>query len=104
MTALVFQSAASPTSGLQRENHFPITVQLCCLLADQGLESGIVSIQKRVLDSLSTLIRDLKRPLDSTLFWKLEKPESSFENGLELFSRRQFMYLLFSRLQFICFF
>lgn len=46
MTALVFQSAASPKSGFQRENHFPISVQLCCLLADQGLESGIVSIKK----------------------------------------------------------
>jgi hypothetical protein len=51
MTALVFQSAASPKSGFQRENHFPIFVQLCCLLADQGLESGIVSIKKLVLDS-----------------------------------------------------
>ncbi|KAG6768773.1 hypothetical protein POTOM_027702 [Populus tomentosa] len=44
MTALVFQSAASPKSGLQRENHFPISVQLCCLLADQGLESGILNV------------------------------------------------------------
>jgi len=64
MTALVFQSAASPKSGFQRENHFPISVQLCCLLADLGLESGIVSIKKLVLDSSYKGFEATASPLD----------------------------------------
>jgi hypothetical protein len=39
-------------------------VQLCCLLADLGLESGIVSIKKLVLDSSYKGFEATASPLD----------------------------------------